>query len=214
MERLAALAPDLILTTPYVQGLRGRLEELAPVLSFSIYDQDKQPYRKAQEATLALGQRLERETQARQLVEQTESAFDDLAKSLGKASSEPLLLLRFMDARHVRVYGDGSLFDAVLQRSDIPNAWQGATNAWGFQTVGIEQLAEAAGPETRILTFDPLPEEVRPTLESSPLWTRLPAVEAGRFSVLPAVLMFGMLPSALRFARVLERHLPEAGREG
>ncbi|MFD1378870.1 hypothetical protein [Fodinicurvata halophila] len=46
-----------------------------------------------------------------------------------------------------------------------------------------------------------------PTLDNSPLWTRLPPVEAGRFSVLPPVLMFGMLPSALRFARVLSHHL-------
>ncbi|MFD1378869.1 ABC transporter substrate-binding protein [Fodinicurvata halophila] len=126
MERLAALEPDLILTTPYVQGLRGRLEELAPVLSFSIYDRDKQPYRKAREATLALGQRLEREEQAQQLIEQTESAFEDLTGDFKEARTGSLLLLRFMDARHVRVYGQGSLFDDVLQRIGIPNAWQGA----------------------------------------------------------------------------------------
>ncbi|WP_022729826.1 ABC transporter substrate-binding protein [Fodinicurvata sediminis] len=214
MERLTALAPDLILTTPYVQGLRGRLEEVAPVLTYSIYDQDKQPYRKAREATRDLGRKLECREAAAQLLDSTDSFFARLATQDRNRPSGPLLLLRFMDARHVRVYGKGSLFDDIMTQIGLANAWQGSTNAWGFQTVGIEQLAEAAGPETRIFTFEPLPGEVRPTLEESPLWTRLPAVKAGRFSVLPAVLMFGMLPSALRFARILSAHLGEDGHEG
>lgn len=214
MERLAALTPDLILTTPYVQGLRGRLEEIAPVLSFSIYDQERQPYRKARAATRTLGERLERRREAEQLVETTEQLLAGLSEEAKRRAGGPLLLLRFMDARHVRVYGVGSLFDDVLRRLGLSNAWQGGTNAWGFQTVGIEELAEAAGPQTRIFTFEPLPRDVAPTLEKSPLWTRLPAVRSERFSVLPAVLMFGMLPSAMRFARVLLQHLPEAGREG
>jgi len=44
-------------------------------------------------------------------------------------------------------------------------------------------------------------------LQDSPLWTSLPFVQAGRVSVLPGTLMFGMVQEAERFARILLDHL-------
>ncbi|HLW29134.1 MAG TPA: ABC transporter substrate-binding protein [Kiloniellales bacterium] len=210
LELLAALSPDLILTTPYVQSLRSRLEEIAPVLSFSVYNENKRPFRQAQEATLRLAERLGREAEGRALLDRAETLFAALSVRLHVSDPGPLLLVRFMDARHVRVYGGGSLFQDVMDRLGLRNAWEGPATLWGFETVGVEQLAPAAGPETEIFTFEPVPQEVLPTLGNSPLWRRLPAVEAGNFSILPAVLMFGMVPSAMRFADVVSRALLES----
>ncbi len=84
-----------------------------------------------------------------------------------------------MDTRHVRVYGAKSLFNDVIERCGLANAWRGETNYWGFATVGIEQLArDAAG--ARLIYLEPIAPDVLAALARSPLWNSLPFVRAGR----------------------------------
>ena len=44
------------------------------------------------------------------------------------------------NARHVRVFGDNSLYQAVIDRLGLENVWTRDTNLWGFTLVGIEEL--------------------------------------------------------------------------
>ncbi|WP_442907970.1 hypothetical protein [Halomonas sp. PA16-9] len=113
-----------------------------------------------------------------------------------------------MDARHVRVFGENSLYNAVLEQLDLPNAWDQSTNAWGFALVGIEALARY--PEATLVIIDPLPTGVEEKLAKSGLWQQLPSVRHNRIVHLPPVWSFGALPSAQRFARKLTTALEAA----
>jgi len=212
LELLSALQPDLILVTPYVQSLRSRLEEIAPVLNLTIYARNGDPLVRAYEATRVLGERIGRSARAEAFLRSADAYFAACAKRIARADPGPVLLLNFMDARHARVYGAHSLYQTVLDRIGMRNAWTGPASYWGFDMTGLEQIAPAAQPGTTILVFEPVPADVEPTLAASPLWTRLPPIVAGDYAVLPGALMFGTVPAAMRFARLVTDHFDPAGR--
>ena len=102
----------------------------------------------------------------------------------------------------------GSLFQAVIERMGIDNAWQGDTNAWGFATVSLEKLVTLEG---RMVVVEPLPPGGREALARNGLWQAMPGVrensQAAAPLFLPPVWSFGALPSANRFAELLASHL-------
>ncbi|WP_043879506.1 ABC transporter substrate-binding protein [Azorhizobium caulinodans] len=201
LELLQQLAPDAILSTPYLAGISHRLERIAPVLSFPMYVPDGQPLALATEALSRLAALTGRVSQGMAALAAVEQDFASARSRLSGTDRRPLLMVSLMDSRHVRIYGANSLFGAVLTRLDVANAYAGQTNFWGFTTLGIESLPPLA--DARLVFFDPVPPGTLAALAANPLWTRLPYVQAGRVSRLPPVLMFGALPSATRFARLL-----------
>jgi ABC-type Fe3+-hydroxamate transport system substrate-binding protein len=108
-----------------------------------------------------------------------------------------------MDARHLRIYSSPGLFHNVFERIGVRNAWTRQSNFWGFETIGIEDLAKIEDQNARLVAFDPVPPDVLPKLAESPLWNRLPFSRPGHLSILPAALMFGMVNEAVRFAGLL-----------
>lgn len=206
LEVLASLSPDLILTTPYLAALTPTLERIAPVMMLTIYADGADPLPRAIAGTRKLGGRLGAGNEVDTFLADAERFFDVHAHRLAQLEPRPLALVNFMDARHVRIYGRHSLYADVMERVGVDNAWTGPTNYWGFQTIAIEELARVP-EESRLIAFEPLPPDVRPTLDRSPLWKRLPFVASDRVSTLPGVLMFGMVPSAMRFAALIADHL-------
>lgn len=206
LEVLAGLAPDLILTTPYLAALTPTLERIAPVMSLTIYAEGGEPLARSIVATRQLGGRLGAEREAESFLSDAERFFDTCSARVARLDAGPIALVNFMDARHARIYGRHSLYADVMRRIGIENAWAGPTNVWGFQTIAVEELARVPAA-TSLIVFEPVLPDVRPTLDRSPLWRELPFVAAGRVSTLPGVLMFGMVPSAIRFARLVVDHL-------
>lgn len=203
MERLAALEPDLILATPYTQALRSRLSEIAPVLSLTLYAPDGEPLDRSYAATRELGERIDRADAARAYLAEADATFAACRERIAAAAPGPVVLVHLMDPRHARVYGAHALFQNVLDRIGLENGWPHPTNYWGFQTIGIEELAKA-DPESTIVVVRPFYEdEIEPILARSQLWNRLPAIAAGRTITLPAVLAYGAVPSAVRFAALI-----------
>lgn len=210
VELIQQLEPDLILTTPFLAGVRHRLERIAPTFSLAIYSPEEGgAYESAQDVTRRLGERLDRQREARELIRRVDSTLAAARETLRRHDDTPLYFVRFMDPRHVRVFGEESLFDDVMEQVGLPNAWRGETNYWGFSTVGIEALATEQ--PTRLFYLSPPPRGVLSTLEESGLWSRLSFVEAGRVHPFPMVLQFGGLPSAERFARLLAERLGSGG---
>ena len=90
------------------------------------------------------------------------------------ADLSPLLVVQFIDERHVRVFGRHSLFDAVMTRLGLRNSWQEQTNDWGFSVVSIEQFMTL--PTARLVVVDPIPVGVSERLQEPGLWQHLPLV--------------------------------------
>jgi ABC-type Fe3+-hydroxamate transport system substrate-binding protein len=204
-ELLAELKPDLILTSPFIQELEPLLGKIAPIIRLSIFEKGPVPLAQPRAVTEALGERLECVKATQSFLANADRLFDQFRQRVLALDPLPLMLLNFVDARHARVYGGAGLYQNVLDRLGLSNAWSGGTNYWGFSTVGIEKLATRES--LRLIAFEPIPPDTLPTLQGSPLWSQLPFVRAGHVSVLPPVLMFGAMPSALRFARLLVEHL-------
>ncbi len=205
LELLQQLRPDAILATPYLAGIAHRLQQIAPVLSFPIYVPEGRPLALAEAAAKRLAALTGREAALEALAGQVETAFAAARQRLRGRDERPVYLVNFMDGRHIRVYGAKSLFQDVLDRLGLRNAWQGQTNFWGFSTIGIEALEQDR--EASLVYLDPVPPGVLEALAKNPLWTGLPFVRAGQVRGLAPVLMFGALPSAMRFARLLSEAL-------
>ncbi|MFG1478730.1 ABC transporter substrate-binding protein [Xanthobacter sp. V4C-4] len=204
LEAVARLRPDLIVITPQLEALQPVLARIAPTLSLAIFAPDGDVWERARQVAMALARATGRPQAGDRLLAAAEAALVAARPVVAPLAGRPLYLASFVDARHVRVYGRGSLFDAVMGKLGLANAFTAPASFWGFATFGLEHLAAPA--DAALLIFEPVPPEARATLAHGPLWRRLPMVEAGRVGLLPPVWSFGGLVSAMRFARVLADH--------
>ncbi|TFH85518.1 iron-siderophore ABC transporter substrate-binding protein [Billgrantia azerbaijanica] len=207
LERLASLAPERILISPMFANLGPRLSRIAPVENLALYSPDTDTWQEMRTLTRRIAALVEHPAAAERLIADTEAALARQRRRL-PPSPEPLLIVQFMDDRHVRVFGENGLYQAVLDRLGIDNAWSGRTNAWGFSLVGLEALS---GIEARLVVVEPYPVGVEAALADSGLWQSLPSVRDGSMITLPPVWSFGALPSARRFAETLVTALTEHG---
>lgn len=211
LEILTALKPDLILTTPYLDASLPRLQGVGKVLRLETYRPDGGAILPSViAATRRLAAEIGREAEAVRFLAQADAFFDECRARLARRPRPSLALVNFMDARHVRIFGAPGLYDAVLTRIGLANAWTGAANYWGFEIVGIETLAQITDPDALLIAFEPVPGDVLPKLARSPLWQALPFARPGHFAVLPGALLFGMVNEAMRFARLMTARLEES----
>ncbi|MDQ0467882.1 iron complex transport system substrate-binding protein [Labrys wisconsinensis] len=210
LELVQQLRPDLILAIPYLDGIKPLLERIAPVTTIGIYAEDGRPYARAVKATRILARLIGREAEGEALIARVEAGFAQTRQALAPHAQRPLYVVNFLDPRNIRVYGRKSLFQEVLDRIGLANAWTGETNYWGFATTGIEALGGTGA--ARLAYLEPLPQGAAGTLTASPVWNAMPFVRDGAILRLPPVLMFGALPSAARFASVLTQALTGGAR--
>lgn len=209
LEVLVRLKPSLILTTPFLAASKPRLEMIAPLKEFDVYGDKRGALPASVAVTRDLGKLLRRDDEAAEFLAQADAIFADCHRRIARLAAKPVALVTFMDERHVRIYGGTGLYQGTLDRLGVTNAWQAETNFWGFQTISIEQMI-ALPENTHLMVFEPLmPPDVLQRLDDSPLWLELPFVRAGRVSVLPGVLMFGMVREAMRFAELLTERLEQ-----
>lgn len=199
LELLASLDPGHILISPMFASLKPRLSRIAPVTNIGIYAPDSDPWASMLTATRQVADVVGKPDAAERLIERTQAHLAQARQRLPE-ETPPLLLVQFMDARHVRVFGESGLYQAVLEHLGLDNAWTGPTNYWGFSLVGLEALANI---DAQLVVIEPLPVGVEAQLAESGLWRNLSAVRQDRVMRLSPVWSFGALPSARRFADLL-----------
>ena len=205
LELLSQLKPELILITPQFESSRAQLERIAPVHTLAIYTEQAEAYIGAQRVARELAALLGRQLEAEALIQRVDERLERIRQRMAGMAMPPLYVMAFLDERHVRLFGKQSIYQGVLDRVGLRNAWTGPTNYWGFSQQGIERLAEE--PEAALLYLHPLPPGVREGLADSALWQRLPAVREQRLYDLPPVWSFNGLLAAERFAVLLEERL-------
>lgn len=209
LELLHRLAPDLILINSSQGYMKPALDRFGPVLMLEIFSPDGMPYRRSREAAMQLGRRLGLEPAATELIEHADAVMQSTRRRLGRYDGQPVCIFNFLDGQHVNVFGRTSLFQGVLDEIGVSNAWQGPSGFWGNAIIGIEQLARV--PEARLVLFGKVPPAAMRTMSEGVLWHHLPAIRAGRVTVLPPIWAFGAVPSAMRIAELLGAGLaPEA----
>ncbi|MCE9663405.1 ABC transporter substrate-binding protein [Halomonas sp. M5N1S17] len=206
LELLAQLDPSHILISSMFTHLAPRLSQVGDVDTFSLYTGEHEAWDGAVALTHALGEVTGRPAAAESLVEETAAHIESLRQGLPQGIP-PLLIIQFMDDRHVRVFGEHSLYQAVLERLELENAWQEQTNAWGFSLVGLERLITL---DAQLVVIEPYPTGVEKNLRHSALWQHQSSVRDDTLITLPAAWSFGALPSASRFAELLAAALAAA----
>ena len=208
-ELLAELKPNRILISPLAAPLAPTLSRIAPVQSIALYDPQTDLWQRLHEATLTIAALVNKTAEANVLLTDLNRDLEQMKQTL-PAELPPLLVVQFIDERHVRVFGRHSLFEAVMQRLGLRNAWQGETNAWGFSVASLEQFLSI--PEARLVVVDPIPVGVSERLQEPGLWQHLPLVQQAPVLHLPAVWSFGGVLAARRFATLLSEALQKDAR--
>ena len=205
LELLSQLKPDMILITPQFAASRPQLERVAPVHTLAIYTPEVEAYVGAQRVTRELAELLGRQAEGEAMIARIDTNLARVKGRLAAQTLPPFYVMTFLDQRHVRLFGKQSIYQGVLDRVGLRNAWQGPTNYWGFSQQGIERLAEEPG--AALLYLEPMPPGTADGLAASALWRQLPAVREQRLYGLPPVWSFNGLMAAERFANLLEARL-------
>ena len=209
LEAIRSLEPDLILVTGHLMAAVPALETIAPTLVQTTYEAGSNPWKRARDHLITLGKVLDREAQADQVLAQAEQDLADTRRRLANAglTNQEAFLVRFLDDRRLRIHGDNSMLHQALEQAGLSNAWQRATNLWGF-TPGT--LADLGGhPDAWLIYIRPWPEADRERLLASDLWPYLPMANSGRVTGVGPVWTFGGVLSVPMMARMLADQLIE-----
>ncbi|WP_039980468.1 iron-siderophore ABC transporter substrate-binding protein [Vibrio sagamiensis] len=207
LELLAETNPDVILMSQHMAAAFKPLSKIAPVLVYSLYNDKKRPLDTAIEITRSLGVLFNKEQQAQKLIEQTRLKLKQNGEQIRSVNvtNSPLLFVRFVNDKTLRIHGQGSLVDATITSMGLSNDWQDETNLWGFTTVGTEKVAEHQ--QAIVTLFGPLTQQQRDRLSLSPLWQAMAFTRTKSVHELPAIWTFGGLLTAQRLSDHLTQQL-------
>ncbi|MEC5344897.1 Fe(3+)-hydroxamate ABC transporter substrate-binding protein FhuD [Brenneria populi] len=201
LELLLQLRPSLLLLAQGYGPSPQTLRPIAPSMAFDFSDGAGKPLSVGKRSIRQLAQRLGVDERAERHLAQFDDFLQRARRRLQAYTEQPLLLFTLIDARHVLVIGQNSLFQEVLGELGIRNAWQQETSFWGTAVVGIERLAEVK--RARAILLEHHDQMLFDNVSATPLWRALPFVRENQFRRMPAVWFYGATLSAMRFCRML-----------
>ena len=204
LELLTQMKPSYLVWSAGYGPSEEKLARIAPGRGFAFSD-GKKPLTNARKSLTEMAQLLNLESAARQHLDHFDSVIDSFKPRFAGRGDRPLLMVTLLDARHMLVFGNNCLFQEVLDRYGIKNAWEGEMTFWGSTAVGIDRLA--AFKDVDVLCFDHGNEREMQALMATPLWQAMPFVRQQSVKRVPAVWFYGATLSAMHFARVLDSAL-------
>ena len=212
LERLYQIKPDFFIQSAFYASARPQFEKIAPVYEVNFATSKGIDYAHTLKTTRELGRIIGDSAAAEKLIADTEARFARDKAALAAYRSRPLAVVQFSDGRHLRIYGKTSLFQTVLDKLGLQNAWTGEANEWGFANITLPDLAKLP-PQTVLIIVKPHPQNTRAILEKSALWRRLPFSKAANRRVFAPSWSYGALPAMQRFAGQLAEKLPSEREE-
>lgn len=204
LELLTQMKPSMLVWSAGYGPSPKILARIAPGRSFAFSD-GKQPLEQARRSLLEMAELLNKQDVAHRHLAEFDAYIDSLKPRFAARGERPLLIMSLLDPRHMLVFGPNCLFQEILDRLGVKNAWQGETNFWGSTVVGIDRLA--AYKDADVLCFDHGNAADMRQLAATPLWQAMPFVRANRVQNVPAVWFYGATLSAMNFARILDNAL-------
>ncbi len=204
LELLSQVSPQQILVSPNLAQISARLSGISSLTSLTPYNNETgtDPWHQLTSFTRELGKYIYDERSAERLIRETEQHLHALRESIPD-NQPPLLIIRLMDNRHARVFGNSSMFQSALEQLELTNAWQGESNHWGFTTVSIDALIDI---DARLVLLESpyANSPVREQFSTQGTWQHMRSLQRGDEIYLPATFHhFGALPSALVFSEAL-----------
>ncbi len=217
LELLDRLAPARLVSDGMLSAVQGRLERIAPVTLYQSFDtRSGDGGRPGGQITFAiaslrgLAAGLGAPEAAEEAVARLDRALAEARVHLSGWEPRPLYVLSVLDGRRVLIHGRNSLYQDVLDRLGIENAWTGPSGPYGHATVTMDRLA--GRPDAGLVNIGSEGWQALEALATLPLFAGLPFMREGRVTILPPILFYGGVPAAERFARLLgERLAPHHG---
>lgn len=200
LERIAALAPDVILTAGEQSVFRARLETIAPVLHFEPFREDHDNAAAARRIFLDLADLLDRRSVAEDKLAAMDARLADLRDRIAVAydgAPPEVTVVRFLDAKRVVVYGDNGMPAAALNGLGMVSRYPLAASRWGLAFKPVTELA--AIDRGLVLHIEPFAAAGQ--LFASRLWQAMPFVAEDRFAALPPLWTYG---GAMSIGRIAE----------
>lgn len=217
VERLAELAPDLILASDRQADLLPMLERIAPVRMIEGFDVAQDNARASRDAYLDLARLTGRESLAKARLARLDARIAAAGARVrdhfgGKVPA--ILPIRLQTPETLRLHGANSMALAALEGMGLRHAAPGEPTDWGFVQKRIEDLA--GFEQAIVLQIGPFAEAGR--LGAKPIWQFMPFIRAGRYAETRTVWTFGGVFSlgylAEAFADALLTLDPDAARLG
>lgn len=208
LELLDRLAPARFVTDGMLSAVQSRLERIAPVTLYQSFDtrsdQDGRPggqlaFAVASLHGLAAG--LGVPEAADRAVARLDRAVAEARARLSIREPRPLYVLSVLDGRRVLVHGRNSLYQDILDRLGMENAWTGPSGPYGHATATMDRLA--GRPDAGLVNIGSEGRRALEALAALPLFAGLPFLREGRVTILPPILFYGGVPTAERFVRLL-----------
>ncbi|TWA70072.1 iron complex transport system substrate-binding protein [Azospirillum brasilense] len=208
LELLDRLAPARFVGDGTLSAVQSRLERIAPVTVHPPFDTrsdgDGEPggqlaFAIASLRGLAAG--LGVPEAAERAVARLDRTLAAARDRLSGWEPRPLYILSVLDGRRVLIHGHNSLYQGVLDRLGITNAWTGPSGPYGHATVTMDRLA--GRPDAGLVNIGSEGGRALEALAALPLFAGLPFLREGRVTILPPILFYGGVPAAERFARLL-----------
>ncbi|WP_312626200.1 Fe(3+)-hydroxamate ABC transporter substrate-binding protein FhuD [Scandinavium sp.] len=204
LELLTEMKPSYMFWSAGYGPAPEKLARIAPGRGFNFSD-GRHPLANARQSLLEMGQLLGMDKQARAHLTHFDEFVAQRKPRFAARGSRPLLMITLLDARHVLAFGPNCLFQQILDDYGIVNVWQGETNFWGSQVVGIDRLG--VFKDADVICFDHGNEADMQKLMATPLWQAMPFVRQNRFQRVPAVWFYGATLSVMNFVRILDNAL-------
>lgn len=207
LELLQSFAPDIIIIDPSLMAAMPRLKLIAPVEVFTIFVPGRRPLETARVSTTALARRIGVQAACDAYLANFDTAMERYTAQLRDYHGGPLCLVSELIRNRALVFGPNSLYQDVLDRLGLKNAWAGQTSLWGHATIGLEALA--AVPAARLVLLSARLADIEALLTTTPVLRTLPLLRNGQMTVLSNHFFYGGVPAAERFARMLAERLPK-----
>ena len=149
--------PLRFIHSQFYAGLNEKLSSYGKVYNVNFY-QTGDLWQNILAATQEIAQIINKPQAAKELITRYTSNIEKLRERLLQRQSQfaerPLAIVQFIDTRHLRIYGENSLFGAVAKQLGFQNAYLPEVNIWGFQNIEITELAHLP-QNTRFIVVTP-----------------------------------------------------------
>lgn len=206
--RLAQTAQPHFINSSFYASASPMLQKSGTKVDLVDFYSEGNAWQNILKATQNVADLIGKPDQAVRLSENFSQKIAEIRPLVARYTDRPVLLVQFIDTRHLRVYAENSPFGEVLKQLGFRNSWQGSHNAWGFETIEVTQLAKLP-KASRFVVVKPYPSNIGRALQHNTLWQRLAMAKDPL--ILPAVWTFGGIPSAQRFANVFANGLQNGG---
>lgn len=139
-ELMAQQAPDHVLLSPLFMRLSDQLNSIAPVTGLATYQRGDSLWQRLTRTTHTLAALNGDDSAAVSLIDAVETYLEHRKSQL--QGQPPLLVVQFIDARHLRVFGKNSLFEAVLERFGAGQRLAATHQPVGLFDRGVRGTAE------------------------------------------------------------------------